>query len=65
MMEYDSKFRIEAQFNNTRFVVQVKTWLGWKDGFLATDFFSLYYDSILKAEKAIKQYKDRFTYTKD
>ena len=64
-MGLDSKFRIEAQANNTRYVVQLKTWTGWRSGFISTDFFSMYYDSLLKAEKAIKQYKDRFTYIKD
>ncbi len=56
-----TEFRIESKLNNTRFYVQVKGWFGWRSGFMATDFFSINYDTLDEALDSIEKYKNRYT----
>jgi len=57
-----SRFRIEAQFNDTKFVVQIKFLLWWFSGFVWTNYFSITYDSLEDAQNAIDRYIDRFSF---
>lgn len=56
-----TQFRIEARYNDKVFIVLVKSWFGWRSGFLATDYFSTGYGSLKEALVAIEGYKNRFT----
>lgn len=56
-----TKFRVEAQLNGNYFRVYVKGWFMWRSGFVATDYFSVFYDTEQEALDAIEGYKKRFT----
>ena len=56
-----NKFRVESFRNNKSFKVFVKGWFMWRSGFMATNFFSIDYDSLEEALDAIDNYKNRYT----
>lgn len=61
MFDY-TEFKVEAEYNHTKFKVLVKGWFGiWKSGFIYTDYFSINYTTEEDALEAIRLYKARFT----
>lgn len=60
MFEY-KKFRVKSLHNETSFEVWVKGWFCWRDGYLATNYFSIDYPSKQAALDAIECYKNRIT----
>lgn len=61
-MKNYKKFRIEAIHDDKYFRVYIRSWLGiWLNAYIFTDYFGFQYKSLAEAERAIENYKNRFT----